>query len=550
MGFISNLARSETAHSAKDIQSRQHWRRTFGTTKEDGPNPLVPKAPVRDPNSYTRSATSGDNATKHLLKALRSPAPSGWSDDRWEQSRHFVGIAYVAIHRICEQLMQAEFQVFKKDPMHPDGKRPVFRGEQGYELVELLEKPNPEDSFGDLMYGWSMQMDLTGQALTWMVPNRMGTPYELYPIPTALAIPQTVINADYPNGFYRIQPVYPYGPFSTAPTPYSAVGAAVPAEWMLKFKYPHPFLRHDGWSPLTALRHHLDQVESIDRSRNYSMKRSINPSAVLNMEDMDGSLPLPWEEIERIRAEYEADFYGPENHGRIYVSTPGAKLEQWGSRPVDMDYQNGWNQLVSFVLGGFGITKQAAGMLEDSSYSTLFATLKQLYWLTLDPKCYRFSTHLTKHLAPFFGDDLIVDIRCKRIDDHDVKNQRMQLLMAAQAITKNEFRKEMEMPLTRDIWGMDMAGTPSVPPYLLDPVTGLPIVLPDGTPLGPQQLPGAGGIVTGTQGMEQPPLVPTSGEHDDESRLVPAEISNERPKAKRPMQGAMGRRKESVNGHA
>lgn len=42
----------------------------------------------------------------------------------------------------------------------------------------------------------------------------------------------------------------------------------------------------------------------------------INPSAVLQME---GVMPLPDHEIERIRAEFENDYQGPENFGGLFI---------------------------------------------------------------------------------------------------------------------------------------------------------------------------------------------------------------------------------------
>lgn len=307
---------------------------------------------------------------------------------------------------------------------------------------------------------WNMQMDLTGSALTWMVPNALGIPYELYSIPTAIAIPQPAVNPDYPDGYYRIQPVYPYGPFSSFPTPTSAVGAAIPAQWILKFKYPHPFLRYDGYSPSTALRLHIDEVESIDRSRWYAMKRGIEPSAVVNFDELGPTDQIPEGEIQRIQEEFASFFQGPENVGRLLVSAPGSRIEPWGLAAKDMDYQSGWEQLVSFVMAGYGITKPAAGMIDDASYATLFATLKQFHLLTLQPKCARIARKLTRHLAPFFGEGLIVDIQCQRIDDHDVRNAKIGLAMQAMCITKNEVRKELDMPVTQEMWGNDIAGFP------------------------------------------------------------------------------------------
>ncbi len=388
-------------------------------------------------------------------------APGGWSDDRWQQTKNLVSIAFVAITGKCRVVSQSEFQIFKKDPRTPDGKRPISERQDGraFELVKLLEKPNPQDTFGTMLWRWLQQQDLTGSALTWMVPNRLGTPMELYPIPTAIAIPQPAVNPDFPDGYYRIQPVYPYGPFSSYPTPASAVGAPIPAQWMLRFVYPHPLLRYDGYSPLTGLRLEMDELNMINRSRHYSMRKAVNPSAVVDLSEAEDAQPWTDEQIDRLRAEFENIFQGPENAGGIIVPPPGGKIEPWGANPIDMDYPQGWDQLTNFIMAGFGITKPAAGMVEDSSYSTLYATLKQLDVLTLQPWRDYVASCLTRHLAPFYGDDLIIEIRGKRIDDHDIKANKLSQLIQGKAITKNELRQELEMPMTDEDWGKEIAGT-------------------------------------------------------------------------------------------
>lgn len=419
----------------------------FGSVSKETPHPR----PVRNANSWTQSAAY-TNAIKRLLEAQRSMAPGGWSDDRYEQSRHFTGTVYTAVGCLMRQMGQAEFQVFHKDPSHPDGKRPA---DGDHKLVQLLEKPNKQDSFGQWMTRCEQQIDLTGTALTWMVPNVLGTPMELYCIPTAIAVPQPAINVDFPDGFYRIQPLYPYGPFSSYPTPNSAVGAPVPAQWMMRFLLPHPLLRYEGYSPLTGMRLEIDQLEQMNRSRWYSMKRSINPSAVLNFDEVEGlAAGLPPEEVDRIHAEWE-QFQGTENHGKMIVGFPGSKLEQFGTTPKDMDYPAGWDQMMNFVLGGgFGITKPAAGMVEDSSYSNLYATLKQLHLLTLQPRCDMFASDITRTLAPFFGDDLIVEIRCRRIDDHDITFAKVDKVNSMKGLPVSVIKynmRMMELPINEEM---------------------------------------------------------------------------------------------------
>jgi len=514
MGLISNLrSKSDSPKRLPTVARGQAvWREIFGATDKERDQVLEREGGIS--TGRNSSIANNNPALKRLIEAFRTRAPGGWTDDRYEQTlRHFTGIQYVAIHRICTHLEQAEFQVFQKDPKHQDGKRPVTEQDPGYKLVKLLETPNVHDSFGDLMYRFGQQISLTGMSLTWMIPNLLGTPMEVYSIPTAMAIPQPVQNPDFPQGFYRIQPLYPYGPFSSYPTPSSAVGAAVAAQWMMRCFYAHPLLQYEGYSPLTGLREHIDGVQSIDRSRWYSMKRGINPSAVLNFDDFENAQPLTDDEIDRIKAQFEAEHQGTTNAGQLLVAQPGSRLEPWGANPIDMDYQSGWDQLTSFVMGGFGITKPAAGMVEDSAYSTLFATLKQLDLTTVGPLCNKFARMCTRQLAPFFGDNLIVEVRSKRIDDHEIINAKAQLLASNKAITYNQLLKMMDMETTKEEWGEERIGME-------------------------QQQGQQGGMQQGGAAIPDLSPNPLEQKKPEEAKAEPSEVTNARPKTGTLAQGS------------
>lgn len=349
-----------------------------------------------------------------------------------EQDKKCSGPDYSSLE---DGMMWRKVRELKREPYYGDVFNLGVEGDNSY-VAEGLG-----------VHNCGQQKYLTGTALTWMVPNKFGVPCELYCIPTSIAIPQPAINPDYPDGYYRIQPLYPYGPFSSYPTPATAVGAPVPAQWMLRTQFPHPLLRYDGYAPLTGLSEELDALEMMNRSRHYKMRRSINPSAVLQMDEMEGAEPLPEAEIERIHAEFENSFEGPENAGNLYVASPGCRLEEWGATPKDMDYSSGWDQLTAFGLAGFGISKPAAGMVEASAYANVWAALKQLHVLTLKPDLDGIAADLTHHLAPFFGDDLIIEIETPRIDDRDQLKQKIDSLVAAKAITKNEVRKLWDEPV-------------------------------------------------------------------------------------------------------
>lgn len=44
----------------------------------------------------------------------------------------------------------------------------------------------------------------------------------------------------------------------------------------------------------------------------------------------------------------------------------------------DKEYQDGWQRLTDFLLGGFIIPDMVSGDPENETYSSLFASLKQL----------------------------------------------------------------------------------------------------------------------------------------------------------------------------
>lgn len=468
MGFIAKLAGQKSVVSDAHATGRAMWRQTFGIAKEDAPQPQVRPVPGGTWDRGVMGGPTNGPAYRRLVQAMRSMAPGGWSDDRYSQSNHYLSVPYAAISSICRQLSSAVFAVYKKDEHNPKGKRPVHRDdppEKGrlcrpHDLVKLLERPNNQDSFGQMMYRIGQQLRLTGTALNWMVPNRLGVPMELFVIPTCIAIPQPAINPDFPDGYWRIQPIYPYGPFSSYPTPTTSVGAPIAAQWMLRLMYPHPILRYDGFSPMTGMAQPIDELEMMDTSRWYSMKRGVNPSAVLELAGKESDMqPLPEPEIERIHAEWENSFQGPQNAGSLIVGTPGGELKPWGTSPKDMDYPNGWTQVADLIMGGgFGITKEACGMIATSNYATLYATLLQLYWMTLEPECGYIGGEFTKHLAPFFGDDLIVEVKCKPINDAEQKQGRLSLAAEKKAITYNELRDGLEMPRTKEKWGEERVG--------------------------------------------------------------------------------------------
>lgn len=218
------------------------------------------------------------------------------------------------VNLIASQMVGCRVSVFQNDK----------KVNNNHPLYKFLLNPNKNDTFDELMYQWSSQLDLTGTSLIWMISNTLGIPVELRSIPTALAIPQPSTTDNYPNGFYRIQPIYPYGTWENISVHPITI---IPAEWMLKF------------------------VSSFD------------------------------------------------NGGLCPLLAPR-----------------------SFT-----------------TYDSIEFYHKQIRLLVVQPRCNYIAAKLTRHLAPFFGENLRIEIIAPKLDSEAQKE--IELLVNCRAITKNELRE-------------------------------------------------------------------------------------------------------------
>src|SRR5439155_1006008 len=113
MGFLTALSSQQKSMQAFPGANlgQSLWRQVFGTVSRNDTDQFPKVVPG---GSYGRSSVSGANSYRRLLQAMRSMSPGGWSDNRWEQWKHWVGIAYIAGHRSAEAMAQSEFAVYIK----------------------------------------------------------------------------------------------------------------------------------------------------------------------------------------------------------------------------------------------------------------------------------------------------------------------------------------------------------------------------------------------------------------------------------------------------
>ena len=374
---------------------------------------------------------------EYLLAALRSKAPGQWSQNLLELSRHFTSAAFLAINTLANQAAAAEKKVMERTPNPYDGDIELAQTEPA---CRLLDDPNNDDSFGDLLYQITQQLSLTGIGLVWKpVYSTADIPTELYTISSASALPWPP-SPVYPHGSYLIQPYFPHGPFSTIPSYQSAAGARIPAEQIIRIKNHHPVLRYDGYAVLTALQRQVDTIEAIDLARWNTQQKGVDPTIAM---DFDPELYNPdTTDFKRLRLQLEALYAGPNGAGRILFNPLGSKVTRVSNTPMEMAWQEGWAQLVGMAMAAYGTPNSVAGLQDSTSYATLFAALRQFYLISLNPLLRKIADKFSKHLIrPYFGEELYLLLTGQKITDEDLLERQLSNDDKVGIRTKNERRQ-------------------------------------------------------------------------------------------------------------
>lgn len=435
-----------------------------------------------------------------LRQALGSGQPGQWASDHRTESEQYTGWTYVAVRSICLQAMQASVSVFQdeNDPRQKQLRRSMrddpgrrrlkslYASEEGeaeplpntHPLCKMLKRPNPTQSGAQFRYEQVLQLQLTGSCIIWNVPNKLGKTVQRYVIPTGMTTP-VAPSTDLPTGGFRIQTnssryaVVDDDGFTTSGMFSQIMGRVVPLEQIQVVRWPHPLLKEDGQSPVSAGAKWIDSANQIDQARWSQMNNGADPSVILTLGPEFNMSP---EEAEVAAEKICQKYGGPENAGKAMV-TNADNAYTLTTTPKDMSYTESFNQLRDAALALHGVPGIAAGISDGGSYAAFYASLKQFVSLTVQPILDLIAEEETEQLSPQFGEGLTVEIEAAQIDDPEVLERRITTDVAARSITVDEVRALRGLPpLGPERGGDQFAG--QVP---MSPLTAYPTSGPDTT---------------------------------------------------------------------
>src|SRR4029077_14064503 len=139
-------------------------------------------------------------------------------------------------------------------------------------------------------------------------------------------------------------------------------------------RWPHPIWKDDGYGPLAAGAVWSDTAEQMDQSRWATLKQGPNPSVFVTM-------PPDWngdeEDLEQAQEKLQKSYGGPQNAGKPFFVTGGAKVEKASQTAKEMDFVGSFPQARECMLALHGTPPVAVGIASEGSHAAFYVGMKQ-----------------------------------------------------------------------------------------------------------------------------------------------------------------------------
>ena len=251
-------------------------------------------------------------------------------------------------------------------------------------LNQLIESPNLDQSWYELMYSASQMLDLSGSAF---MPEVKGGARG-YPIGIS------VLNSEYMKikaGTETLVGMYQYVNGN--------VTKNIPPEDMVQLKLPNPKNPYFGQPVLMA----GGRAADIDREAGNWQKASLQNRNIsdIHIEVPEGTQP---DQVAAISQALKERTQTPDN-ARSPLVTSG-KVNQLSRTAVEMDFTNSRRSVWTEIAAVFGVPLGALGFTEDLNLANAEAMMKQLWTQTIIPQLELFKRQLDHQLASEFGPNI------------------------------------------------------------------------------------------------------------------------------------------------
>jgi len=355
-----------------------------------------------------------------LLASDWTSGPAAWADDPREQVRHYHQWVYAAVRAIADRVAATELRVFYRrgndlqlldDPAHP--------------LLRLLEEVNPIQTRYGLWAETMAFLELTGNAYWYIAANGLGTPAEIWVIPSqhmrVVPDPQTFIRG------YLCR--------------HAGREVFFARREVIHLKYPNPCSPYYGRGPLQAAAAAVDNHEQLKRAECMAFRHGVLSDLALETDHY-----LPPGVIERLRTQVHQKFAGPENAGRPLVLEGGLRAKPISLSPREMAFVQSARLLRDEIFAIFGVPAAVTGLSEDVNRAVAEAMDVIFARYCIEPKLRLIEAQLNQDLLPRFDPGLVCRFAPVVPGDQAQQRADMEANLRLGVTTINEERRRQGRP--------------------------------------------------------------------------------------------------------
>jgi len=248
----------------------------------------------------------------------------------------------------------------------------------------LMQHPNPVFSGQDMIEFLVAHLELCGNEL-WQPLFVNGLPREIWPVMPDMVSP---VPSDVPGEWLKSWEVRTQsGHFN------------VPPETFIHFMQVDPGNPYWGIGPLMAAARTIDTDNEAQDTQKVSMQNRGTPSGVFTHDT-----PLTDEQFDEANRRVDEIYLSKARRRAPWVLGAGAKWQQMGMTPVEMDYIASRLRGLRDIAGAFGISPIFLGDMEQSTLDNMRQARLGLYEDVVIPLLDDVKATMNLRLAPYYGD--------------------------------------------------------------------------------------------------------------------------------------------------
>jgi HK97 family phage portal protein len=275
----------------------------------------------------------------------------------------------------------------------PDGATEKL--DSSHPLNKLIETPNPDCSWLEVMHQWSQQLDLSGNGYASIIrAGARSEPYQIWNLsPKYIKVKP---------GRERLVEYYEY-------QEYSGSRRRIDAQDMVQLRLPNPNDPIFGQPVLMA----AGRATDIDRESGNWQKSSLqNRSASsLHIEVPPETQPEQVQEIQKAAID---KYSGSANADKPFVTS--GKINNLNRTAQEMDFVNSRKAVWAEICAVFGLSMADLGFTESVNLANAEAMAKALWKNTIIPRLELMKRQLNAQLAIDFGADVCMEYDISKVD--------------------------------------------------------------------------------------------------------------------------------------